>query len=146
MTEIDGHYNMPDKTGYVCRLLRKAVSAHGARLVVVADAAALEALDLALWKLAPSEFIAHCRSDDAPFIVERSPVVLADSAADALPDRPILVNLGAGLPARFERFERLIDIVGSDDADRQAGRARWRHYKDRGYAIRTHAYGGSAGA
>ncbi|MDM0023578.1 DNA polymerase III subunit chi [Variovorax saccharolyticus] len=146
MTEIDGHYNMPDKTGYVCRLLRKAVSAHGARLVVVADAAALEALDLALWKLAPSEFIAHCRSDDAPFIVERSPVVLADSSADALPDRPILVNLGAGLPARFERFERLIDIVGSDDADRQAGRARWRHYKDRGYAIRTHAYGGSAGA
>jgi DNA polymerase-3 subunit chi len=146
VTEIDGHYNMPDKTGYVCRLLRKAVSAHGARLVVVADAAALEALDLALWKLAPSEFIAHCRSDDAPFIVERSPVVLADSSADALPDRPILVNLGAGLPARFERFERLIDIVGSDDADRQAGRARWRHYKDRGYAIRTHAYGGSAGA
>ena len=144
MTEIDGHYNMPDKTGYVCRLLRKAVSAHGARLVVLADAAVLEALDLALWKLAPSEFIAHCRSDDAPFIVERSPVVLADSTADALPDRPILVNLGAALPARFERFERLIDIVGSDDADRQAGRARWRHYKDRGYAIRTHAYAGSA--
>ena len=144
MTEIDGHYNMPDKTGYVCRLLRKAVSAHGARLVVVADAAALEALDLALWKLAPSEFIAHCRSDDAPFIVERSPVVLADSSADALPDRPILVNLGAGLPARFERFERLIDIVGSDDADKQAGRVRWRHYKDRGYAIRTYPYGGGA--
>ena len=73
-------------------------------------------------------------------------MVLVDSAAGALPDRPILVNLGAELPARFERFERLIDIVGSDDADRQAGRARWRHYKDRGYAIRTHAYGGGANA
>jgi len=144
VTEIDGHYNMPDKVGYACRLLRKAVSAHGARLVVVADPALLEAIDMALWKLSPSDFVAHCRSDDAPFVVARSPVVLADGAASALPDRPILVNLGAELPPRFERFERLIDIVGSDDADRQAGRVRWRHYKDRGYAIRTHAYAGSA--
>ena len=146
MTEIDGHYNMPDKVGYVCRLLRKAVAAHGARLVLVADAELLETVDLALWKLSHSDFIAHCRDDAASGVVARSPVVLADAAALALPDRPILVNLGAGLPARFERFERLIDIVGSDEADRQAGRARWRHYKDRGYAIRTHAYGGSAGA
>jgi DNA polymerase-3 subunit chi len=110
----------------------------------VADAALLEAIDTALWTLSPTDFVAHCRGDDAPSIVERSPVVLVDSAAGALPDRPILVNLGAELPARFERFERLIDIVGSDDADRQAGRARWRHYKDRGYAIRTHAYAGGA--
>ena len=146
MTEIDGHYNMPDKLGYACRLLRKAVGAHGARLVVVADAALLDAIDQALWKLSPSEFIAHCRIDDASFIVERSPVVLADGAAASLPDRPILVNLGVELPPRFERFERLIDIVGSDDADRQAGRVRWRHYKDRGYAIRTHPYAGGSTA
>ncbi|MDM0013362.1 DNA polymerase III subunit chi [Variovorax sp. J22P168] len=144
MTEIDGHYNMPDKVGYAARLLRKAVAGHGARLVVVGEGALLETLDQALWRLAPADFVAHCRSDDAPHVVARSPVVLAREATDVLPDRPVLVNLGAGLPARFERFERLIDIVGSDDADRQAGRARWRHYKDRGYAIRTHAYGGGA--
>src|SRR5206468_254 len=99
VTEIDGHYNMPDKLGYACRLLRKAVGVHGARLVVVADAALLDAIDLALWKLAPSDFVAHCRSDDPPYIVQRSPVVLADSTEAALPDRPILVNLGAELPA-----------------------------------------------
>jgi DNA polymerase-3 subunit chi len=77
--------------------------------------------------------------------VARSPVVLAESGEASLPDRPILVNLGPELPARFERFERLIDIVSSEDADKLAGRTRWRHYKDRGYAIRTHPYGGSAG-
>jgi DNA polymerase-3 subunit chi len=144
MTEIDGHYNMPDKVDYACRLLRKAVGAHGARLVVVAEPQVLDAIDIALWKISPTEFLAHCRSDDAPALLARSPVVLADSGGAALPDRPILVNLGAGLPARFERFERLIDIVGSEDADKLAGRTRWRHYKDRGYAIRTHPYGGSA--
>jgi DNA polymerase-3 subunit chi len=146
VTEIDGHYNMPDKVSYACRLLRKAVTAHGARVVVVADGATLDAIDQSLWTLQPSEFIPHCRITDGAHIVARSPVVLAESGEDSLPDRPILVNLGAGLPARFERFERLIDIVGSDDADKLAGRTRWRHYKDRGYAIRTHPYGGSANA
>jgi DNA polymerase III subunit chi len=144
VTEIDGHYNMPDKVSYACRLLRKAVAAHGARLVVVADGATLEAIDQALWTLQPAEFIPHCRITDEAHIVSRSPVVLAESGEASLPDRPILVNLGAELPARFERFERLIDIVSSDDADKLAGRTRWRHYKVRGYAIRTHPYGGSA--
>ncbi|MBO9514350.1 MAG: DNA polymerase III subunit chi [Variovorax sp.] len=143
MTEIDGHYNMPDKVSYACRLLRKAVAAHGARLVVMADPATLDAIDQSLWALQPTEFIAHCRCDDAPHVVARSPVVLAQTGMTSLPDRPILVNLGAELPARFERFERLIDIVGSEDADKQAGRARWRHYKDRGYAIRPFPYAGA---
>jgi len=144
VTEIDGHYNMPDKVSYACRLLRKAVGAHGARLVVMADPATLDAIDQSLWTLQPAEFIAHCRSSDEAHVVARSPVVLAESGTTSLPDRPILVNLGAELPARFERFERLIDIVGSDDADKQAGRVRWRHYKDRGYVIRTYPYGGGA--
>jgi DNA polymerase-3 subunit chi len=143
VTEIDGHYNMPDKVGYACRLLRKAVGAQ-ARLVVLADPETLDAIDQALWTLQPSDFIAHCRDTDEPSIVSRSPVVLADRGTPPLPDRPILLNLGPEVPAGFERFERLIDLVGSDDADRQAGRARWRHYKDRGYAIRTHPYAGSA--
>jgi DNA polymerase-3 subunit chi len=143
VTEIDGHYNMPDKVGYACRLLRKAVGAQ-ARLVVMADPATLDAVDQALWTLQPTEFIAHCRGTDAPHIVARSPVLLAGSGTPSLPDRPILVNLGADVPSGFERFERLIDIVGSDDADKLAGRARWRHYKERGYAIRPHPYAGSA--
>lgn len=144
MTEIDGHYNMPDKLGYVCRLLRKAVGAHGARLVVVAEPALLDAVDLALWRLSPADFIAHCRGGDPAHVVARSPVVLAPAGEGALPDRPILLNLGAAVPERFERFERLIDIVGAEEDDRAAGRLRWRHYQHRGYAIRRHAWGGGS--
>jgi DNA polymerase-3 subunit chi len=56
----------------------------------------------------------------------------------------VLVNLGHAVPGGFERFDRLIDIVSADDADRQAGRSRWRHYADRGYAIQRHDFAGSA--
>ena len=143
MTEIDFHFNTPDKVNYACRLLRKAVGARGARVVVVADAQMLDAVDLALWTFAPAEFIAHCRSDGEPQTVARSPVVLAESGAAALPHQQVLVNLGTDLPAGFERFERLIDIVSADDADRLAGRKRWRHYAERGYSIQRHDFAGS---
>lgn len=140
MTEIDFHFNTPDKVIHACRLLRKAVGGRGARVVVVADAATLDAIDLSLWTFSPVEFIAHCRGTAEAHTLARSPVVLSESGAAPLPHQQVLVNLGVELPAGFERFERLIDIVSNDDADRHAGRGRWRHYADRGYAIRRHDF------
>lgn len=140
MTEIDFHFNTPDKLTHACRLLRKAVGARGARVVVVADAAMLDTIDLSLWTFSPVDFIAHCRDTGETHTLARSPVVLSASAAAVLPHQQVLVNLGVELPDGFERFERLIDIVSNDDADRLAGRRRWRHYADRGYAIRRHDF------
>ncbi len=144
MTEIDFHFNAADKLGHVCRLVRKAL-ARGASVVVTGEAALLDAIDLALWQAYPAEFIAHCRDDAAPGVLARSPVVLARSARAALPHRQVLVNLGAPVPEGFERFERLIDIVTGEEQDRQAGRARWRHYAGRGYAMKRHDLRGAAG-
>ncbi|RDJ93817.1 DNA polymerase III subunit chi, partial [Lacticaseibacillus rhamnosus] len=41
----------------------------------------------------------------------------------------------------FSRFQRLVEIVGTDASDRQAARERYRFYRDRGYEIRTHQLG-----
>ena len=74
-----------------------------------------------------------------------SPIVLAAAGGDAvLPQRQVLVNLGPVVPRGFERFERLIDVVTGDDADRQHARSRWRHYAERGYAITRHDMAGGA--
>lgn len=138
MTEIDVHFNAADKLGHACRLLRKAVAGHGAQVVVAGDAPVLQALDAALWQISGIDFIAHCPDDAAPHVVQRSPVVLASAGVAGLPHRQVLLNLGAVVPEGFERFERLIDIVGRDDEERLAGRQRWRHYADRGYTITRH--------
>lgn len=140
MTGIDFHFNTPDKVGYACRLLRKAVAARGARVVVVGDAATLAAVDVALWQLSPADFIAHCRSDAEPGVLARSPVVLSAGGDEPAPHHQVLLNLGADVPAGFGRFERLVDIVSDDEGDRQVARARWRHYADRGYAITRHDF------
>ncbi len=62
-------------------------------------------------------------------------MLLADSLSDAIPHSQVLLNLGHEVPGGFERFERLIEVVSLDDADRQGARGRWKHYADRGYAI-----------
>ena len=50
----------------------------------------------------------------------------------------MLLNLSPDCPPFFERHERLLEIVAQDDAERCAGRARFKFYRDRGYAIRNH--------
>ena len=139
MTEIDFHFNAPDKVSHTCRLLRKAVVARGTRLVVTGEWPMLDAVDAALWQMAPSDFVAHCHRNAQPHVAQRSPVLLTDNTDDVLAQqRPVLVNLGAGVPTGFERFERLIEIVTGDESDRQLARQRWRHYADRGYALKRY--------
>jgi DNA polymerase-3 subunit chi len=137
MTGVEFHFNAPDKVGYACRLLRKAVG-KGARLVVTGEPALLRELDTALWTFSPVEFIPHCYGDAAgAAVLAASPVVLSD-AAHAASQHEVLVNLGPSVPAGFERFERLIEVVTADEQDRVQGRRRWKHYADGGYAIQKH--------
>lgn len=141
MTEVAFHFNVPDKLGYACRLVRKA-SASGAKVVVTGEAGLLEALDAQLWTFSATDFIPHCHAAAAPAqVLAASPVVLADSPRGT-PHHEVLVNLGAGVPEGFERFDRLIEVVAGEDPDRQQARARWKHYKDRGYALKTHDLAG----
>jgi DNA polymerase-3 subunit chi len=136
MTEVSFHFNAPDKLGYACRLLRKAVGS-GARVMVTGDPETLRQLDAALWTFSPLEFLAHCDAGASPVALAASPVVLAESVQSA-PHQQVLVNLGGTVPNGFERFERVIELVTHEDEDRQHARGRWKHYADRGYAIIRH--------
>jgi DNA polymerase-3 subunit chi len=146
MTEIAFHFNVPDKLAYSCRLLRKAYLS-GARVVVTGEPAVLAELDQLMWSFSPAEFVPHCRADASQNTVAATPVVLAESPSASSLHHGVLVNLGQGIPAEFERFERFIEIVARTDDDRLAARSRWKHYTDRGYAMKRHdlaAGGGGA--
>jgi DNA polymerase-3 subunit chi len=140
MTEVEFHFNVGDKLDYSCRLLRKA-HAGGAKLLVTADPVMLAQLDQMLWTLSATEFLPHCRSDAPPATLALSPIVLAASALEPVLEgraTGVLVNLGQNVPPGFESFERFIEIVSSAPEDRLAGRQRWNHYKQRGYALKAH--------
>jgi DNA polymerase-3 subunit chi len=136
MTEIAFHFNMPHKLPYTLRLLRKAVAA-GACVTVTGEPQALRLVDMQLWELAPHEFVPHCQDVADAAVLAYSPVLLT-AQIGGQPKPEVLVNLGPEVPLGFERFERVIEMVSLDEADRHAGRLRWRHYAERGYAIVRH--------
>ncbi len=138
MTEVEFHFNVGDKLGYSCRLLRKA-RAGGAKVMVTAEANLLAQLDQMLWTFSSTEFLPHCRNDADPATLAATPVLLATSPSDPAFQgclHGVLVNLGQGVPEGFERFERFIELVGSAEDDRRSARQRWKYYKDRGYALK----------
>lgn len=136
MTEIAFHFNVADKLLYGCRLLRK-VHASGARVVVTAEPEVLAELDQLLWRFSPTDFVPHCRLDSGKPSRGEAPVLLAESL-NACAGYSVLVNLGQAVPLEFERFERFIEVVAQGEEDRLAARSRWKHYTDRGYAMKRH--------
>jgi DNA polymerase III subunit chi len=134
MTEIAFHVNAPDKLDYACRLLR-ATQKKSAQVLVLGQIDALKALSSKLWAMSPTEFLPHCLADASAEVIAHSSIVLSAKLTTNAAESQVLLNLGAVLPAGFERFERLIELVGQDSDDLQAARTRWKHYKDRGYAL-----------
>ena len=139
MTEIRFHFNVPSRTGYVCRLLRKAAR-QASSIAVTGPNDVLAELDRELWALGATEFVAHAWAsevDSVPASLHAATVWLAPDPL-AAPVHEALVNLGESAPRGFETFERLIEVVSTDPADRAAARERWKGYAGRGYAIERH--------
>lgn len=137
MTEVAFHFGAPDRLAYVCRLLRKAVGS-GARVVVLADPDGVQQIDADLWALSATDFVAHCTSGAESSVQNRSPVVLVSDLAQATGPRQVLLNLAESVPEGFDQFERLIEVVSKDGADRDPARRRWKQYTERGYTITRH--------
>ena len=136
MTEITFHFNAPDRSAHACALLRDAAR-KGGSVVVSGARAVLERFDRELWSFDAEAFVAHAwleREASVPQSLRASTVWLVDDLRTA--DRhETLLNLHDATPSGFESFERVIEVVSLDPADRAAARERWKHYAHRGYTI-----------
>jgi len=121
VTEIRFHFNVPSRTGYACRLLRKA-SRQAAPVAVTGPEDRLVELARALWALGPAEFIAHAWTRDAETVPPALHGGIVWLAPDPLaaPVHETLLNLGDAAPRGFETFERLIELVSTEAPDRAA--------------------------
>ena len=144
MTQIDFYTHVENKLQVACKLAAKA-HAQGLRVAVLcADASAAQQFDRLLWSVSPLAFVPHCQANHP--LAARTPVVIAhdDTQQNMTPAHDeVLLNLRDEWPAVFSRFQRLIEIVSRDDADRQSARTRFKFYRDRGYDIRTHDLSGA---
>ncbi len=133
MTKVDFYTGSADKLRTACQLSHKAMQ-HGLRTVIsLPDAASLDALNRLLWQYPDTAFIPHCRSDEAD--AAKIPVVLSCDN-DQFPHHDMLISLHNECLPFFSRFERVIEIIGTDEEDSRLGRERFKFYRDRGYELR----------
>jgi len=132
MTRIDFYSNAEPKLQVACELVTKIVQ-QGLRVFVYApDENTARAFDKLLWTYQAIGFVPHCMARDA--LSSETPVVIACEDAETV-HHQVMLNLHADSPPSFSRFERLVELVGAGDDDRQLARSRFRFYRDRGYEI-----------
>lgn len=136
MTTVAFHFNVVDRLAYTCRLIRKAV-AGGAKLVVTGSNDTLTQLDRDLWTFSSTDFVTHCRPEVSTDLAVRSTVLLSESTQFTT-HADVLVNLGDPVPAHFQQFDRVIEVVGKEDDDKRSARLRWKHYSQAGIPLVQH--------
>jgi DNA polymerase-3 subunit chi len=146
MARIDFHSQVNNKPLYSCRLIRKIMASKHEDLpmrniVVVGSSAFLKELDQQLWSFSNAEFLPHAWAKDD--LANETPIVFVESfeasELDHLPHGDVLIHVGQNLPNSVEtlatRFPRIVEIVSTDEADRQAGRDRYKAYRDQGHEL-----------
>jgi DNA polymerase-3 subunit chi len=143
VTTIDFHFNTADRLLHACRLVRKAfhsgkVSEEKPLLVYCSIESRLRQFDDLLYEFSEADFIPHVDAEHP--LAGESPVLLCrESHTPLAPRTPfVLINLDDEVPDFFSRFDRVFEVVGPDEDDKQRARLRYTFYRDRGYAITRH--------
>lgn len=132
MTRVQFLHGAPDRLAAAAEWLRHAWLRRQSAVVYVPRAEQAGRLDQLLWTQPATSFVPHCGLDSS--LAAETPILLANNL-DQVPFDDCLVNLDNELPPGFARFEQLIEIISTDDADRLPGRERFRFYRERGYEL-----------
>ncbi|HEX4025452.1 MAG TPA: DNA polymerase III subunit chi [Steroidobacteraceae bacterium] len=119
-----------------CRLAEKAYLAQQRVLVWSDDPEELSSFDELLWTFTDRSFVPHERYTDAAQWRETAVLLACPPQAVAAPD--VLLNLGSAVPQAVAQAARVLEIIDAEPVRLQAGRERFRHYRDRGLAPQTH--------
>ncbi len=133
MTRIDFYTGVANKLQTACLLSQKAMQ-NGMRVLLhTPDEAMAAKLDALLWEYPPTAFIPHCRSDAAE--ASDTPVLIGHHR-EPFAHSELLISLHDTHLPFFSRFERLIEIVSTDEHDTRRGRERFGFYRERGFELR----------
>lgn len=136
MTQVDFHFNAPEKLPYVCRLLRKATG-QGRKVGVLADQDTCHLLSQALWNLNATDFVSHCSLRDPAHLLAHSSVIYSSDWAllSQQSQLDVYLNMNDLAPENLSGVSRLIEVVGTEERDKASARQRWKQYAQLGFQI-----------
>jgi DNA polymerase III subunit chi len=122
---------------FACRLTEKAYL-RDLKIIIANDTLAdALSLDELLWTYDERSFIPHqvCR-DEQP-LDPATPVHLI-AECSAMPAADLLVNLAHRVPAQWQQYPRIAEIIDADEERRRQGRERFKVYRDLKIPLETH--------
>ena len=119
----------------VCRLAEKAFGMGHRIYIHAASQSECVQLDDMLWTFKDGSFIPHAMYP-APS-GDRSPVLIGHEH-EPRGEWSLLINLRDEIPAFFQRFQRIAEIVDEDPHRRAAGRRRYAAYRDQDMTPTVH--------
>ena len=134
MPRVDFHHDAPDKLRHACTLVAQWHAAGQRVWINCPDSALAARIDQMLWTFEQLSFVPHVR--DGHPLADASTVRIGHDPAMA-PADALLLNLSSQLPDGFEQRAHIVEIVGRDDADREAARARFMRYRQGGFDMHT---------
>ena len=120
---------------FICQLADKVRNEGYDIYIHAASREQAATIDDLLWTFRDISFLPHASIDAADSA--DYPVIIGWEGEDPLP-RQVLINLSGNLPEHPESYQRIIEVVPSDPADRQQARLRYKDYRTRGLEMHSH--------
>jgi DNA polymerase-3 subunit chi len=123
---------------FTCRLAEKVYRLNQRIYTHMNSAAEVRQLDELLWTFRDGSFLPHATlppSDEKNGSPE--PITIGHGEQSAIAG-DVLINLTDAIPAFFDQFPRVAEIVDSTPECRRLGRERFSFYRDNGYEPATH--------
>jgi DNA polymerase-3 subunit chi len=132
MTKIRFYTDVTEPVALIQHLVNQAWARQRRVTIYVPDRDQAQAIGDQLWQQTADSFVPNALADAAN--ASLTPVHLAWLPTQIQQD-DLLFNCQAALPKFFSRFRHVFELIGTDEADKMAGRQRWAFYRDRGYEI-----------
>ncbi|MET0331839.1 MAG: DNA polymerase III subunit chi [Dyella sp.] len=117
----------------VCELAKRAYASQQPTLVLVRDFEQAEAVDELLWAFDEDAFIPHQLAGDDD---DANTAVLIVPPGVETADRPLVINLREQCAPGH--YQRVLEVVAADPAEREGSRLRWRDYQRQGFEVSKH--------
>ena len=120
---------------YVCNVIEKAYAGKQPVYVHATSKEEAERLDNLLWTYRDDSFIPHALVDSSDVT---PPLIQIGFDAAPAHQQQLLINLSRDIPAFYQQFARVIEIVFNDPVVQQLARDRFRRYREFGCDLSTH--------
>ena len=117
----------------VCELAKRAFESGQPALILARSADQADALDEKLWEFDEQAFIPHQIAGDDDDAI--TPVLIVAPGTET-PDRTLVINLRDECAPGL--FERVLEVIPADEAQRLGSRERWKTYKAAGFEVNKH--------